>query len=230
MSDRKRVYNSPLRAEQAQRTRAAVLDAAGRCFLDKGYAATTMKDVAAEAGVSVQTVFGQGSKAALLLACVDRAVVGDDEAVPLAERDLFVQLVQAPERAAKLDAAREMARTYVPLTAPLLQVFADAAAGDAEIAEAWAEYERRRLRDGRVLIGSFGPWLREGLDVDRATEIFWALFSHLPIGQLVRGRGWTVDEYADFWVDAVDRLLLQPTGEGPRPDTPDGPGPPSRPM
>jgi AcrR family transcriptional regulator len=34
----------PLRAEQAQRTRATVLDAAGRCFLEKGFAATTMKD------------------------------------------------------------------------------------------------------------------------------------------------------------------------------------------
>jgi AcrR family transcriptional regulator len=208
MSDRKRVYNSPLRAEQAQRTRAAVLDAAGRCFLDKGYAATTMKDVAAEAGVSVQTVFGQGSKATLLLACVDRAVVGDDEAVPFAQRELFVKLVESTERAAKLAAAREMARTYVPLTIPMIQVFADAAAGDAEIADAWAEYERRRFQDGRVLIGSFEPWLREGLDVERATEIFWGLFSHVPIGNLVRGRGWTVDQYADFLVDAVDRLLL----------------------
>jgi AcrR family transcriptional regulator len=205
----KRVYNSPLRAEQAQRTRAAVLDAAGRCFLDKGYAATTMKDIAAGAGVSVQTVFGQGSKAALLLGCVDRALVGDDEAVPLARRELFVRLVEAPERAAKLAAAREMARTYVPLTAPILQVFADAAAGDEEIAEAWAEYEKRRLQDARVLIGSFAPWLREGLDVERATEIFWAVFSHVPIANLVRGRGWTVDQYVDFWVDAVDRLLLE---------------------
>ena len=34
MSDRKRVYNSPLRAEQAQRTRAAVLDAAGCTWAD----------------------------------------------------------------------------------------------------------------------------------------------------------------------------------------------------
>jgi AcrR family transcriptional regulator len=204
----KRVYRSPLRAEQAQRTRVAVLDAAGRCFLRAGYAATTMKDVAAEAGVSVQTVFGQGSKASLLLACVDRAVVGDDEEVPLRQRDLFVRVVDAPDRAEKLAAAREMARTYVPLTAPMLQVFADAAAGDAEIAEAWAEYERRRLQDGRVLIGAFAPWLRAGLDVERATEIFWALFSHLPIVMLVHGRGWTVNEYADFLVDAVERLLL----------------------
>src|SRR4051795_4121319 len=118
MTDGKRVYNSPLRAEQAQRTRAAVLDAATRCFLDEGYAATTMKDVAAEAGVSVQTVFGQGSKAALLLACVDRAVVGDDEAVPLARRELFVRFVEASDRAAKLDAAREISRHYVPPTMP----------------------------------------------------------------------------------------------------------------
>src|SRR6478672_11318927 len=99
MTEGKRVYNSPLRAEQAQRTRTAVLDAAGRCFLDKGYAATTMKDVAAEAGVSVQTVFGQGSKAALLLACVDRAVVGDDEEAPLLAREGMVRLISSRDRA-----------------------------------------------------------------------------------------------------------------------------------
>jgi AcrR family transcriptional regulator len=204
----KRVYRSPLRAEQAQRTRAAVLDAAARCFLRSGYAATTMRDVATEAGVSVQTVFGQGSKASLLLACVDRAVVGDDEEVPFRQRELFVRIVETPDRAGKLAAARDMARTYVPSTVPVLQVFADAAAGDAEIAQAWAEYERRRLQDGRLLIGSLEPWLRPGLDVDRATEIFWALFSHVPIAKLLNERGWTVEEYADFLVDAVDRLLL----------------------
>jgi AcrR family transcriptional regulator len=208
MSEGKRVYRSTLRAEQARRTRAAVLDAAARCFLDKGYASTTMKDVAAEAGVSVQTVFGQGSKASLLLGCVDRAVVGDDDDVPFAARELFVRVVSAPDLASKLAAAREMVRTYVPLTVPMIRVFADAAAGDAEIATAWAEYERRRLEDQRVLVGSFEPWLREGLDVDAATEIFWALFSHTPAVTLVWERGWSVDEYADFLVDAVGRLLL----------------------
>src|SRR3954451_9785708 len=126
MSDRKRVYNSPLRAEQAQRTRAAVLDAAGRCFLRKGYAATTMKDVAAESGVSVQTVFGQGSKATLLLACVDRAVVGDDEAVPFAQRELFVRFMTAPDLADKLAALTEITRRHVPQTLPMIWAFADA--------------------------------------------------------------------------------------------------------
>ena len=208
MAAGKRVYRSPLRAEQAQRTRVAVLDAAGRCFLERGYAATTMKDVAAAAGVSVQTVFGQGSKASLLLACVDRAVVGDDDEVPLARRELFTRLLEAPDRAGKLETLGEMARTYVPLTVPMIKVFAAAAAGDPEIAEAWTEYERRRRQDAGVLVGAFAPWLRAGLDVDRAADIFWGLFSHVPIENLMSGRGWRLDEYADFLVDAVDRLLL----------------------
>jgi AcrR family transcriptional regulator len=203
------VYRSALRAEQAQQTRAAVLDAAGRCFLERGYAGTTMKDVARVAGVSVQTVFAQGSKAALLLACVDRAVVGDDEAVPFAQRELFVRLVSATDLADKLAAAREMAALYVPTTVPMIGVFADAAAADAEIAGSWAEYERRRFQDGRVLIASFEPWLREGLDVDRATDVFWGVFSHVPALKLIRERGWTADEYADFLAEAVARLLLR---------------------
>jgi AcrR family transcriptional regulator len=204
----KRVYRSPLRAEQAQRTRAAVLDAAGRCFLEHGYAATTMKDVAAAAGVSVQTVFGLGSKAALLLACVDRAVVGDDEAVPLAARESFVALAAATERHAVLDALRSIALRYTPQVVPMIRVFAAAAAGDTEIAAAWAEYERRRLQDARGLVGTLEPWLREGLDVDRATEIFWGVFSHAPVEMLVDTLGWSVEAYADFLVDAVERLLL----------------------
>jgi AcrR family transcriptional regulator len=208
MAEGKRVYNSPLRAEQAQRTRVAVLDAAARCFLEKGYAATTMKDVAAEAGVSVQTVFGQGGKAALLLACVDRAVVGDDEQAPLAQREEFVRLVEGPTREAKLAAVRELVLRYVSGSVPVLRVFAAAAAGDPEIAAAWAEYERRRLQDQRVMIGSFEPWLREGLDADRATEVAWGLFTHEAAANLVWGRGWSVEQYADFLVDAVERLLL----------------------
>jgi AcrR family transcriptional regulator len=209
VTEGKRVYRSPLRAEQAQRTRAVVLDAATRCFLDRGYAATTMKDVAAAAGVSVQTVFGQGAKASLLLACVDRAVVGDDEEVPLAGRELFVRLLESPDRAEKLAALGELTRGYVPQTIPMIRVFAAAAAGDAEVAEAWAEYESRRRQDGRVLVGAFEPWLRPGLDVEWATDVFWGVFSHEPVGNLMGERGWSLDEYADFLVDAVERLLLR---------------------
>src|SRR4051812_49441024 len=118
-----------------------------------------MRDVAEAAGVSVQTVFGQGSKAALLLGCVDRAVVGDDEAVALAAREPFGRFVEAPNVAGKLAAFGDLARQYIPRTVPMIVVFAAAASGDPEIADAWEEYERRRRADARVLVGSLEPWL-----------------------------------------------------------------------
>src|SRR4051812_14738360 len=170
MAEGKRVYHSPLRAEQARRTRAAVLDAAARCFSEHGYAATTMKDVAAEAGVSVQTVFGQGSKASLLLACVDRAVVGDDEDVALIAREPFVRLRESTDRAGKLAAWHEITCAYAGRVVPAMRVFADAAGADAEVAAAYADYERRRYDDMHALLETFEPWLRDGLDVDGATE------------------------------------------------------------
>ena len=209
MTAGKRVYRSPLREEQAKRTRVAVLDAAGHCFLDRGYAATTMRDVAEAAGVSVQTVFGQGSKAALLLGCVDRAVVGDDDDVALSAREPFVRFVEATDVAGKLAAVRDLARRYIPQTSPIIVVFAAAAAGDPEIAEAWEEYERRRRADARVLVGSLEPWLRDGLDVETATDIFWGIFSEAPIAALMHRRGWTLDQYVDFLVEGVQRLLLR---------------------
>jgi AcrR family transcriptional regulator len=124
----KRVYRSPLRAEQAQRTRAGVLDAAGRCFVARGYAVTTMRDIAEAAGVSVQTVVGQGGKAALLLACVDRAVVGDDESAPMLQREPVVAMLTARDKGEKLRCLRAIAEITVPRTGPLLRTFAAAAA------------------------------------------------------------------------------------------------------
>src|SRR3954463_9900303 len=209
MTAGKRVYRSALRAEQAQRTRAAVVTAASECFLARGYAGTTMKDVAEAAGVAVQTVFGQGSKAALLLACVDRALVGDDDTVPLRQRDQFTRLLAAGDKETKLAVLREMAVQRVPESGPILRVFRNAAGGDPEIAAAWAEYERRRASDTAVLAGSFVPLLREGIDVDRAVDVLWSVFSAHTAENFTVGRGWTVEEYADWLAEAVDALLLR---------------------
>ena len=52
-----RRYDSSARREQARATRRQVLAAATALFLERGYAATTMADVAARAGVVVQTVY-----------------------------------------------------------------------------------------------------------------------------------------------------------------------------
>ena len=52
-----RAYRSTLRADQARETRRRIREAADSLFLDHGYVATSMDDIAKSAGVSRQTVF-----------------------------------------------------------------------------------------------------------------------------------------------------------------------------
>jgi hypothetical protein len=78
--DVKRRYESTRRQEQARQTRRAILGAAGKLFVDPGYAATPLTAVAAEAGVAIQTVYAVfGSKRQLLSELIDVSVAGDDE-------------------------------------------------------------------------------------------------------------------------------------------------------
>src|SRR6266436_4138591 len=82
-----RRYRSPRREQQARRTRARIITAAARRFLARGYAAATMRAVAADAGVALPTVeLAFGTKARLLKAVIDTAIAGDDEPVPMLAR------------------------------------------------------------------------------------------------------------------------------------------------
>src|SRR6201993_5421858 len=84
---KKNPYRSQLRTEQAAGTRRLVLDAATRLFVERGYARTSIDAIAEAAGVGRSTVFAAaGGKPWLLKTAHDRAVVGDDEQVPFAER------------------------------------------------------------------------------------------------------------------------------------------------
>ena len=80
-----RKYESPRRLERANATRAAIIDAAARLFAERGYGATTMAAIAAEARVSAKSVYALGDKAQLLILALDRAIAGDDD-TPLLER------------------------------------------------------------------------------------------------------------------------------------------------
>ena len=71
-SGKSRSYDSPKRRAQADETRRAIADAARRLFLARGWAATRVRDVAKEAGVSEPTVFAvYGNKAGLAMGLLD---------------------------------------------------------------------------------------------------------------------------------------------------------------
>ena len=77
----------PRRAERARQTRHQVVVAAIGCFVESGYPATTMADIAERAGVAVQTLYASfKTKRAILAQAIDVAIAGDDDAVPVNDR------------------------------------------------------------------------------------------------------------------------------------------------
>jgi AcrR family transcriptional regulator len=83
-----RAYESRLRLERADATRVAIAAAAGRLFAERGYAATSIEEIAAAAGVGRATVFTSvGGKPELLKAAYRLAVRGPASAnTPLGEQ------------------------------------------------------------------------------------------------------------------------------------------------
>src|SRR6195256_3117047 len=68
----RRTYNGALRKEQAQMTRDRILEAARRLLVSGTYSSVTMEDIAREAGVAYQTVYGIfGTKLRLAQGLID---------------------------------------------------------------------------------------------------------------------------------------------------------------
>src|SRR5689334_4160885 len=88
-----------MRAQQAAGTRAAVLAAAHELFVEQGYGATTVDQIAARAGVSKPTVFSAvGNKQTVLSAVRDVAMAGDDEQVAVSDRPAADRIRAEPDQ------------------------------------------------------------------------------------------------------------------------------------
>src|SRR5687768_7415944 len=87
----RRRYDSLRRTAQAQETRAEIARAARRLFVSRGWAATTIRDVARASGVSVPTVYAAyQNKAGLTLALADAADLSADVPQMIAELEAAV--------------------------------------------------------------------------------------------------------------------------------------------
>lgn len=89
-----------IRQLKKARTREAILEAAKRLFADKGYEATTMREIAAHAGISVGAIFVHfRDKVALLVATmvdvIDQELEKAMSAFPQ-EADIRTQLMHIP--------------------------------------------------------------------------------------------------------------------------------------
>ena len=133
------------RAARTRATRRRIVDAAAELFIERGYGVTTLEQIAARAGVAVQTVyFHFGNKRTVLKEAVDVAAVGDDEQVALLERPWLSELRAEPDPRRVVELWMVSSTAIYRRIGPIMAVVRDAAVTDPEMAAQWAVNEEQR--------------------------------------------------------------------------------------
>ena len=207
----KRGYVSAARTQQARQTRRRVIDAATRLFVAQGYAGTTMRVIAAEAGVSIPTVeLIFGTKAQLLHVVLDVAIAGDDEPVPVLSRAWAQDAQSTDDVVDFLSAVAEVMQEAQVRSAGVMLAAYEAAASDPDIYVLVTDRELQRERTaGWIVDGVLGrASLRAGLDRAAAVDTVWMLMDPVVFSRFTRRRGWSADRYGAWFADSVAELLV----------------------
>ena len=209
----KRRYESPRRRAQADATRRDILEAAQRLLEADGYAATTMADIATEAGVALKTVYlAFQTKSGLLRALWNLLLRGDESDRPVGERRWYLDVLEEkdPERQLRLN-ARNSANGKKRISA-ILEVIRSAAAVDADVANLWQRIQTDYHANQGAIVERLHQrrHLRKGLDVEQATDILWTINHPNTWRLLVADRGWTAEQYEQWTADLACAQLLRP--------------------
>lgn len=209
---RSRRYESPVRQENARRTRQAIVAAAAELFTSRGYTATSLADIATAAGVARPTVFAAfGSKPALLRQVLDQALAGDDEPVPVADRPWFRPVWDAPTQQAVLHAYAQVCTLIGGRSAAAFEAVRRAADASSEVGELWETLQRNRRAGAHMVVRrleALGP-LRPGLATASATDLLWIFNDPAHYDALVRHCGWPEIAFATWLADQMQHALLQ---------------------
>jgi TetR/AcrR family transcriptional regulator, regulator of autoinduction and epiphytic fitness len=205
-SVKRRAYRSSIRRGDAP---ALVCQAAYRLFSTKGYLATSIEDIAAEAGVARPTVFtAVGPKPLILRTVVDQALAGDDAPVPIAERSWWRDAIEEPDPVRSIELyARNMCRIS-GRAGLVLRALEMAASIDTEAADVWARFQHQR----RVGLHEFAAALAQKTtalryDEDTITDTMWMLAPDAYL-RLVHDAGWPVRRFQAWLTDTLQRMFL----------------------
>jgi AcrR family transcriptional regulator len=209
----KRPYRSSLRGAQAQSTREAVIAAAGRLFTERGYAATSIEEIAAAAGVSRATVFTSvGGKPMLLKTALDVAIVGDDEPVALPERPRSKAIRAEPDPRKYLALYAELVTEIDGRLAGIYEAVRGAAGADPDARALWETHLAQHRQGAANVIGDLmrKGRLKAGLDPEAAADIVW-LLGPGTYHMLVHRRGWSPQRF-QVWLTKTFISQLLPAG------------------
>jgi AcrR family transcriptional regulator len=210
MGERVKSYNSPLREQQAKRTRERILQAARETFREQGYGATTLADVAGAAGVAEPTVRAVfKTKPNLVEHLLRLAVRGSDDEVQLQQREAFQQVLASNDADTLLDRLAEFAETVHRRSWDVLEIVRGAAGSDPAIAELHEQRLRARHANQRTIANRLHELraLPKHTTVDAAADLLWLYTSADIYRMLVIERRWSAQRYRAWFRSAVAASL-----------------------
>jgi len=205
-----RRYNASGRRADAEARQQRTVDAAARLFVEQGYGATSIADIAAAADVSPQFIYSSfESKAGVLARAVDYAIAGDTADVPVAARPAARVAMTHPDVQHRISSMVTLLRESHERAAALIHLVETASATDDALAEL-ANKLTAQLRKDLTGFAKALPrgTLRPGVTVRRAGDILCALGAPRTWSTLVDQFGWTAKEYEAWLIDTVKRSLF----------------------
>lgn len=204
------------RRERARQTRLKIIRSAHKEFLEHGYHGATMAAIARRAGVATQTVyFVFHTKAELINAVIDVAVLGEDDPTDPEHTDWWVAMLTARTGAEALEHFVRGAGPLYARAAAISEILRAAALTDPDVHAIWRHHDQQQVEAFRRVIDAVitkGP-LRSGLDPAAATDILLTVYGDSSYLLLTAERGWTHDQAIDWACQALPALLLE-SGSG----------------
>lgn len=208
-SVKKRMYDSPVRQEQAAQTRARIVQTAARLFEAKGYARTTIRQIAEGADVAVDTVYATfRSKPRVLTAVIDDRLAGGARVGNVMDRPEALAVRDETDQRRQIDLLAHDLANVVTRVGPVFEMLRSAASVEPALAKVYVEMQGyRRVNMSRAIdwIAARGP-LR--VSPERAVDTLWTLVAPDVARMLFELRGWSVEDYAEWLSDTLARTLL----------------------
>jgi AcrR family transcriptional regulator len=204
------VVKQDRRAARRAQTEMRLVGAATQLFVERGYASTTLADVADHAGLAPRTLYLRfATKADLLRRCIAVAIAGDGDAVPIAERTWMTDALAAPTLDERIVLMADVTANLMKRSGDLLDVAQQAAATEPDIAAAaqagraetrrvLGEFWRRIDEDGLLPTGCDTEWLTETATLLAHADTFLLLR---------RTTGWDISVYQEWLERTWTRLV-----------------------
>jgi AcrR family transcriptional regulator len=208
----KRPYDNSRRQAQARATRLRILDAAKAQFVERGYPATTLEQIAEAANTSLPTLYRLfSSKPALLKTVLDVSFGGDDQPIAFGDRPEVQAARTESDPVALIEAFARIGRDFMQRSSAVMYVLATAAQVDPDAAQLLEDIRgQRRTGQSRIVdalsnLGALDP----DLTFSDAVDITYVVFSPDVHRILTVERGWTTDQY-EHWLTRSLGLVLRP--------------------